>query len=422
MRSTPRSPLTRRLARAVSGPLAVLVTAALAASLAAPVAAQTQEAAKRKKVIGYYQMPFPCGQEWKGTTRSSHSPSIKAIDWNRPDDDGDEVVSSAAGTVTVANKTGRTGYGRWVKITHLNGESTVYGHLSNVAVSVGQTVDQGVVIGNVGSTGNSSGPHLHFEEKLGSVVSSAIFAGQNFVYGSTQASRNCVDVPLAANMVGTAPAELVVFRRNKQATFAINQPGGAPVVVPFGQSTDDPLLGDWDGDGTANVAVRRPSESTFYLSGPAGATTVLFGIPADRPVAGDWDGDVRTDIGVWRSSAATFFLRAPDGAVSSVALGDSNDLPVTGDWNGDGYTDLGVYDVATATYTLRVLSGGVAWVATIPFGNPGDLPVVGDWDGNGTTDLGVWRPSTGTFLSRQAPVARMAARSVTAVQFGRPRG
>ena len=165
MRSTACSPLSRRLARGASGPLAVLVTAALAASLAAPVAAQTQEAAKRKKVTGYYQMPFPCGQEWKGTTRSSHSPSSKAIDWNRPDDDGDQVVSAAGGTVTVA-KTGRTGYGRWVQITHLNGESTVYGHLSKVAVSVGQTVDQGVVIGNVGSTGNSTGPHLHFETRV----------------------------------------------------------------------------------------------------------------------------------------------------------------------------------------------------------------------------------------------------------------
>ena len=190
--------------------LGVVTTAA--GALAAPASAQSAEAARRK-VTGYYQMPFPCGQQWTGSTRPGHSPSTYAIDWNRPDDDGDDVVASAPGTVTTANKTGRTGYGRWVRVTHAGGETTVYAHLSSVAVSVGQVVDQGQLLGQLGTTGNSTGPHLHYEQALGTKTLPAAFEGVAFKYGSTTVSKNCVDVPLAANMIGAAEAELVVFRR-----------------------------------------------------------------------------------------------------------------------------------------------------------------------------------------------------------------
>ena len=54
-------------------------------------------------------------------------------------------------------------YGLSVLITHPNGVQTRYGHLSEISVSAGQTVEQGQRIGFSGSTGNSTGPHLHFE-------------------------------------------------------------------------------------------------------------------------------------------------------------------------------------------------------------------------------------------------------------------
>ena len=74
---------------------------------------------------------------------------------------GTEIWATSPGTVTLAGYNG--GYGYCVMIDHHNGYVSLYGHMSAVAVSVGQSVSQGSVIGYVGSTGNSTGPHIHFE-------------------------------------------------------------------------------------------------------------------------------------------------------------------------------------------------------------------------------------------------------------------
>lgn len=59
------------------------------------------------------------------------------------------------------------GYGRFVEVRHPNGMSTLYGHLSRVDVATGDTLGSGARIGLVGSTGRSTGPHLHFEVRRG---------------------------------------------------------------------------------------------------------------------------------------------------------------------------------------------------------------------------------------------------------------
>jgi murein DD-endopeptidase MepM/ murein hydrolase activator NlpD len=77
---------------------------------------------------------------------------------------GEPAHATAAGTVTSAGWSG--GYGQMVEIDHGNGLATRYGHLSEIDVRVGQSVRIGQVVGRIGSTGRSTGPHLHYETRV----------------------------------------------------------------------------------------------------------------------------------------------------------------------------------------------------------------------------------------------------------------
>jgi murein DD-endopeptidase MepM/ murein hydrolase activator NlpD len=78
---------------------------------------------------------------------------------------GTPIRAADSGRVAIAGVTG--GYGNYTCIQHAGNISTCYGHQSKIGVSVGQSVRQGQVIGLVGSTGHSTGPHLHFEVRIG---------------------------------------------------------------------------------------------------------------------------------------------------------------------------------------------------------------------------------------------------------------
>ena len=77
---------------------------------------------------------------------------------------GTPIAAAAAGTVIYAGW--MEGYGNLTVIDHGGGLATAYGHQSRIAVGIGQTVAQGDIIGYVGSTGHSTGPHLHFEVRV----------------------------------------------------------------------------------------------------------------------------------------------------------------------------------------------------------------------------------------------------------------
>ncbi len=77
---------------------------------------------------------------------------------------GDVVAVPANGIVTEAGWKG--GYGNMIEVDHGNGLKTRYGHLSRIGVEVGAAVGRGQIIGLIGSTGRSTGPHLHYELRL----------------------------------------------------------------------------------------------------------------------------------------------------------------------------------------------------------------------------------------------------------------
>ena len=89
---------------------------------------------------------------------------------------GTPIVAAASGTVTFSGYKGS--YGNMIVITHGNGIQTYYGHCSKLYVSAGTKVTQGQTIAAVGSTGNSTGPHLHLEVRVNGVA----YNPQNYVY------------------------------------------------------------------------------------------------------------------------------------------------------------------------------------------------------------------------------------------------
>jgi murein DD-endopeptidase MepM/ murein hydrolase activator NlpD len=165
-----------------------------------------------------FQMPFPCGQVWAGQTRTDHSPQ-NSVDFNRTDDLGDTVVAAAAGTVTRVENFGDTSYGRWIEISHGSGFTTRYAHLSVQSVSTGQAVSQGQKIGNVGNTGGSSGPHLHYEQRLNGSAVRASFNDAGALYFGTKNYTSHNGCGGVTGTVDTSGADLTV-RSGPSTSFA----------------------------------------------------------------------------------------------------------------------------------------------------------------------------------------------------------
>jgi murein DD-endopeptidase MepM/ murein hydrolase activator NlpD len=77
---------------------------------------------------------------------------------------GDPIVAPGNGVIIKAGWQG--GYGYMIEIDHGNGLTTRYGHLSKIEVEIGESVQRGQLIGLIGSTGRSTGPHLHYELRI----------------------------------------------------------------------------------------------------------------------------------------------------------------------------------------------------------------------------------------------------------------
>jgi hypothetical protein len=186
----------------------MLTLLAAASTLTAAVLVPTAPAAAAPT----FKVPFPCKQVWSGQTRTNHSPA-NAIDFNRADDMGDPVVASAPGTVDVVTDLGGSSYGKYVRINHGNGYTTYYAHLSKFNTAVGRTVGYGTVIGYVGSTGNSSGAHLHYEQRLNGSAIQVRFNGALALYWGTKnytSDNGCSGSNTGSGTVGTSGASLNV--------------------------------------------------------------------------------------------------------------------------------------------------------------------------------------------------------------------
>lgn len=123
-----------------------------------------------------FQMPIPCGKRWTTATHGGHA-SQWMLDMVDPGGNtrGTPVLASAGGTVSASFLSSSGGH--MVVIDHGGGWQTRYLHMDRRDVAVGSTVAQGRQIGTVGNTGQSTGPHLHYEQKLNGVVKQSWFNG-----------------------------------------------------------------------------------------------------------------------------------------------------------------------------------------------------------------------------------------------------
>lgn len=107
---------------------------------------------------GYFMKPVTNYRRTQGLHGYLHNAIDMAASLGTP------IYAAAEGKVIIAKGSGwNSGYGNYVVISHPNGTQTLYAHLSKLNVSVGQRVDKGDNIGGMGSTGKSTGSHLHFE-------------------------------------------------------------------------------------------------------------------------------------------------------------------------------------------------------------------------------------------------------------------
>jgi len=133
-----------------------------------------------------------------GVPRGDHSHA--GIDFAAPH--GTPVYAAAAGRVTSAHFS--TSAGNMIVIDHGSGLDTRYFHLSRFAVGVGAQVAQGQVIGHVGSTGKSTGNHLHFEVRRGGAAIDPIYALQHGAPGGGSSNAGNSFLPrLDASMLPT---------------------------------------------------------------------------------------------------------------------------------------------------------------------------------------------------------------------------
>ena len=121
-----------------------------------PKTTKSDPSSKIASVAGYFKNPVPGSIKSRGV-----KPGHKGVDMAAPT--GTPIYAAAGGTVLIARNGYNGGFGNYVVIQHSNGTKTLYAHMSKLGTTPGAKASQGELIGYVGSTGHSTGPHLHFE-------------------------------------------------------------------------------------------------------------------------------------------------------------------------------------------------------------------------------------------------------------------
>lgn len=251
-----------------------------------------------------------------------------------------------------------------------------------------------VILNEAGTQATFSG---EFHDLTSSQISATVYADLgDAVTVFTFAPLGGTNGNLVTQTVSVTPAQVDQLRAGlwfaKIATQ--NNPNGELL----GRLTQHSSSADFDGDGSNDIAVFRPSGATWFSMNSQGFSASVFGNSTDKPVSADYDGDGRTDKAVIRDyggSAVWIINRSSDGGETAVAFGYSTDIPVRGDFDGDGLNDIAVFRPSNGVWYVKKSNN--SGMIVVQFGAFGDYPVASDFDGDGKADISVYRPSNGVW-------------------------
>ncbi|MGW2156887.1 M23 family metallopeptidase [Nonomuraea sp. NPDC001699] len=319
-----------------------------------------------------FQAPWPCGQVRDYFHHAEEVPN--AIDYNvsGPSDLGTPALASAAGTVVSAGP--NNGYGNEVVLDHGGGWRSRVAHLRALSVSVGQSVGRGQKLGEVGETGQATGPHLHSEQLADGVRVPIVIDGVAMISDGQvrqHTSGNCAFT--------TAVSNLAVYRTSNSTFYIRRHTGGLLSEVRFGQAGDLPAPGHYQNSPYDNLAVYRPSDGTFHIRRADGTEQVIAFPGAqsgDVPAIGRYQPGDYDNLALYRPSEGAYYIRWADEQIGRIAYGAPGDRPAPGYFETGRLTNLAVYRQQSSTFHIRRADNTVAPVV-FGDGTKGDIPAVG---------------------------------------------